>query len=87
MHRPRGCARPRRSRSCMPSCQGGSTRFNLFPIRFGTLIDGIEAFAACVRSTNGRRVAETGHAHESVDEALSARPARRGQTEEPCEGS
>ena len=67
---------------------GAQHSFDLFhSIRFETLIDGIEAFAAWVRSTNGRRIAETGHAHESVDEALSARPARRGQTEEPCEGS
>jgi hypothetical protein len=28
--------------------------------RFETLIDGIEAFAAWVRSTNGRQIAETG---------------------------
>jgi hypothetical protein len=71
----------------MPSCQGYSTRFDLFhSIRFETLIDGIEAFAAWVRSTNGRRIAETGHGHESVDEALSAARHEGGQTEEPCEG-
>ena len=41
---------------------GAQHTFDLFhSIRFETLIDGIEAFAAWVRSTNGRRVAETGH--------------------------
>ena len=41
---------------------GAQHSFDLFhSIRFETLIDGIEAFAAWVRSTNGRRIAETGH--------------------------
>lgn len=41
---------------------GAQHTFDLFhSIRFETLIDGIEDFAAWVRSTNGRRIAETGH--------------------------
>jgi hypothetical protein len=41
---------------------GAQHSFDLFhSIRFETLIDGIEAFAAWVRSTNSRRIAETGH--------------------------
>ena len=41
---------------------GAQHSFDLFhSIRFETLIDGIEAFAARVRSTNGRRTAESGH--------------------------
>ena len=41
---------------------GAQHSFDLFhSIRFETLIDGIEAFAAWVRSTNGHRIAETGH--------------------------
>jgi acetyl esterase/lipase len=68
---------------------GAQHSFDLFhSIRFETLIDGIEAVAAWVRSTNGRCIAETGHTvNESVDEALSACPARRGSDAEPCEGS
>ena len=41
---------------------GAQHSFDLFhSIRLETLIDGIEGFAAWVRSTNGRRIAETGH--------------------------
>jgi acetyl esterase/lipase len=45
-----------------PELPGAQHTFDLFhSIRFETLIDGIEAFAAWVRSTDGRRIAETGH--------------------------
>ena len=78
MHRPRGCARSRRSRSCMPSCQGAAL---VRPVPFDPLREadrwdrGLRG--GCVRRTvvASRRLVTV---NESVDEALYACPARRG---------